>query len=157
MKMEPVTRTRLQWLSAHQYLHFRPRRTVQRTFALLARLHEPQMVLFCMIHCLTKCHRNRAHLPFKATCLLAEAGVPCRQHSQCKDAVTEEMPRETYHFEGETETTTAWPLGFEHKIYDTSLRCHLWGQGLSTNVVWEEAGGQQLQIDIAEYQLNDRE
>lgn len=125
MKMEPVTRTRLQWLSAHQYLHFRPRRTVQRTFALLARLHEPQMVLFCMIHCLTKCHRNRAHLPFKATCLLAEAGVPCRQHSQCKDAVTEEMPRETYHFEGETETTTAWPLGYEQKIYDTSLRCHL--------------------------------
>lgn len=78
-----------------------------------------------MIHCLTKCHRNRAHLPFKATCLLAEAGGLCRQHSQCKDAVTEEMPRETYHFEGETETMTAWPLGYEQKIYDTSLRCHL--------------------------------
>lgn len=39
--MEAITKTRLQWLSAYQYLHFRPHGAVQRTFALLAGLHEP--------------------------------------------------------------------------------------------------------------------
>lgn len=78
-----------------------------------------------MIHCLTKCHRNWAHLPFKATCLLAETGVLCRNCSRCKDALTKEMPLETYHYEGESDTLTTWLLEYEHKIYDASLHYHL--------------------------------